>query len=524
MKKIDLTKKVLIVVSILLSTLSKAQTFSNSTAAAYDSWNNSAWATPFSRTISVSGLATTLSSSGTVLKQINITMGDGSNSPTFNSYFMRLRSPSGKIIDIVRNFDGISGVRNMDIKFRDDTLLQRPSSGNQAPFNIGYYKVFKANSFASVNGDNPNGTWTFEMIESSSYTQAFSKVELVFGSPYNYEDISSSTSKTNDVCSTPKCMSTGTILKATISGYSGDVNDPAVASPFPSGCQWNAAKNNSAWFYFTANSTTATISISGVTSLIQTLVVNPSNKCVAGSQTVPTGGCPISAVNDTYVNPRYTGTSGSSNNQQFNLSSLTPGNQYALIVDGTGGAISPLYIEMSGSTGSCSIPLPIELYSIYARNLCDVNEINWRTASESNNDYFLLEESIDGELFVEVDRIDAIGNSTKNHNYFSTVSVTGNSPIYYYRLSQVDVDGESTETKIISIKNTCNTDNINYKNEEIILTGYEHIQSVEVYDLQGRKIIEGTSNILNVSALSNSVYNVLVKANGEYFSKKIYKL
>jgi hypothetical protein len=524
MKKIVISKKVLIVILLLLSNIMNAQTFSNSTAAAYDTWNNSAWATPFSRTISVSGLATTLSSSGTVLKQINITMGDGSNSPTFNSYFMRLRSPSGKIIDIVRNFDGITGVRNMDIKFRDDTLLQRPSSGNQAPFNIGYYKVFKANSFASVNGDNPNGTWTFEMIESSSYTQAFSKVELVFGSPYNYEDISSSTSKTNDACSAPKCMSTGTILKATISGYSGDVNDPAVGTPFPSGCQWNAAKNNSAWFYFTANSTSAKITISGVSAVIQSLVVNAVGQCVSGSQTVPSGGCPIDAINDTYKSPRYTGTSGSSNNQQFNLSSLTPGNRYALIIDGNGGAISPLYIEMSGSTGSCSIPLPMELYSIYGRNLCDVNEINWTTASESNNDYFLLEESIDGQLFVEVDRIDAIGNSIKNHSYSSTVSITGNSPIYYYRLSQIDNDGQINESKIISVKNTCNTDNINYKNEEIILTGYENIQSVEVYDLQGRKIIEGTSTILNISGLSNSVYNVLVKANGEYFSKKIYKL
>ena len=91
-------------------------------------------------------------------------------------------------------------------------------------------------------------------------------------------------------------------------------------------------------------------------------------------------------------------------------------------------------------------------------------------------------------------------------------------------MSQIDNDGQINESKIISVKNTCNTDNINYKNEEIILTGYENIQSVEVYDLQGRKIIEGTSTILNISGLSNSVYNVLVKANGEYFSKKIYKL
>jgi hypothetical protein len=525
MKKIDLTKKVLIVVLILLSNLLKAQTFSNSTAAAHDSWNSAnAWGTAFSRSIVVSGLASSLSSSGTVLQQINLTLGNGvTTGLNLSTYAMRIKSPTGTIINICASGGfAATSVTNVNIKYRDDALLNAPSSSTQEPYSVGYYRVATSNSYSTVNGENPNGTWTFEMIEGTSTEIAFSKVELVFGPILTYQDITATT--TNDACSSPQCISTGTILKATINGYSGNANDPNVSPTYPSGCQWNAAKNNSAWFYFTANSTTATITISGVSAIVQSLVVNAASQCVSGSQTVPTGGCPTDAVNDTYKSPRYSGTSGSSNNQQFNLSSLTPGNRYALVVDGNGGAISPLYIEMSGSTGSCSVPLPIELYSIYGRNLCDVNEINWRTASESNNDYFLLEESIDGELFVEVDRIDAIGNSTKNHSYSSTVSITGNSPIYYYRLSQVDVDGELTETKIISIKNTCNTDNINYKNEEIILTGYENIQSVEVYDLQGRKIIEGTSNVLNVSALSNSVYNVLVKANGEYFSKKIYKL
>ena len=525
MKKIEMLKKVLIVILLLLSNLMNAQTFSNSTGASHDSWNSAnSWSTPFSRPILVSGLVSSLSNSGIVLKQINLTLGNGVNTGlNLSTYAMRIKSPAGTIINIntVGGFAATS-ITNVDIKFRDDALLTTPSSSSQEPFSIGYYKVASSNAFSLVNGENPNGTWTLEIIENTVTEIAFSKVELVFGPILSYQDITASNS--NDACATPQCITTGTILKATINGYSGNSNDPNVTSPYPSGCQWNAAKNNSAWFYFTANSTSATITISGVSAVIQSLVVNAGNQCVAGSQTVPSGGCPIDAVNDTYKSARYTGTSGSSNNQQFNLSSLTPGNRYALIIDGNGGAVSPLYIEMSGSTGSCSIPLPIELYSIYGRNLCDVNEINWTTASESNNDYFLLEESIDGQLFVEVDRIDAIGNSIKNHSYSSTVSITGKSPIYYYRLSQVDVDGELTETKIISIKNTCNTDNINYKNEEIILTGYENIQSVEVYDLQGRKIIEGTSTILNISGLSNSVYNVLVKANGEYFSKKIYKL
>ncbi|MCF0207112.1 MAG: hypothetical protein HUK15_06775, partial [Bacteroidales bacterium] len=61
--------------------------------------------------------------------------------------------------------------------------------------------------------------------------------------------------------------------------------------------------------------------------------------------------------------------------------------------------------------------LPIELTSFTAS--CDNSsaEIEWTTATEKNNDYFILERSADAENFVEVARINGAGNSLAENNY-----------------------------------------------------------------------------------------------------------
>ena len=324
-----------------------SQTFTNNTGQAYNTWNsNNTWATSLSRTVLVSGLSNPLSAGGTVLKQVNLKLGDGT-SVNLTTYSIRLTSPSGTVISIVSlgNFNATTAY-NVDIKYRDDNLLQFPSNSNQNPYSIGYYRTTTANSFSTVNGENPNGNWVLEIVEGTTTEIAFVSVDLVFGTAIVVNDVSGTT--TNDDCSTPQCMGESSVVKATISSYTGNANDPNTLAPYPGGCNWNGAHNNSAWFVFKPSATTAKVTISGISNSIQTLIVDETNACVAGSQTVPTGGCPIDAVNDTYTSPRYTPSSGSSSNEQFNLSGLIPGNKYYLVVDGNGGLISPLYIELSG--------------------------------------------------------------------------------------------------------------------------------------------------------------------------------
>ena len=85
-------------------------------------------------------------------------------------------------------------------------------------------------------------------------------------------------------------------------------------------------------------------------------------------------------------------------------------------------------------------PLPVELLDFSANLRDDQTILNWRTASENDNDYFSIERSPNGKEWEEFDRIKGNGNSSHTINY-STVDKQPFSEISYYRLKQVDFDG-----------------------------------------------------------------------------------
>ena len=77
--------------------------------------------------------------------------------------------------------------------------------------------------------------------------------------------------------------------------------------------------------------------------------------------------------------------------------------------------------------------------------------LNWATASETNNDYFAIERSADGDRFEEISRVAGHGNSLAERQYAHTDEhpLNGTS---YYRLRQVDYDGEFEYSPVRSVK------------------------------------------------------------------------
>lgn len=92
-------------------------------------------------------------------------------------------------------------------------------------------------------------------------------------------------------------------------------------------------------------------------------------------------------------------------------------------------------------TGGCAT-LPIELIEFNVTCFNNTTtELYWSTASETNNDYFTIERSIDGKKFNEIGSVKGTGNSNIIQNYkFSDDSRI--SKITYYRLKQTDFDGK----------------------------------------------------------------------------------
>ena len=110
-----------------------------------------------------------------------------------------------------------------------------------------------------------------------------------------------------------------------------------------------------------------------------------------------------------------------------------------------------------GMGGDNETPLPVELISF--TGFCGENQttINWKTASEFNSSYYLVEKSTDGENWREVNNQPAAGFSTEELSYqFIDVAYIDAA---YYRLTQVDENGEMKVYDPISVG--CN-ENGNY--------------------------------------------------------------
>ncbi|MBK5286317.1 MAG: T9SS type A sorting domain-containing protein [Bacteroidia bacterium] len=100
----------------------------------------------------------------------------------------------------------------------------------------------------------------------------------------------------------------------------------------------------------------------------------------------------------------------------------------------------------------CAAVLPVELINFTGYNIGTGNVLEWQTATETNNDYFILERSSVGIDFENIGTIDGHGNSTQLLNY----KFNDNNPlsgINYYRLKQVDYNGDFNNSKTIAVRN-----------------------------------------------------------------------
>lgn len=91
------------------------------------------------------------------------------------------------------------------------------------------------------------------------------------------------------------------------------------------------------------------------------------------------------------------------------------------------------------------IPLPVELLFFDAKwldNNYQTVELNWETASEINNSHFEIERSLDGIHFEYLKTVDRIINNTQNNHYNSLDEDPYIEGISYYRLKQVDNNGD----------------------------------------------------------------------------------
>lgn len=116
--------------------------------------------------------------------------------------------------------------------------------------------------------------------------------------------------------------------------------------------------------------------------------------------------------------------------------------------------------NLSGSTVEDESSYPVSLIDFRGENHGNYNRISWSTASEINNNYFMLQKSSNGKDYQTIAKIDGAGNSNSMKDY----SFRDKNPyelVTYYKLKQVDFDGQSETFDPITVKTTGNSQPLN---------------------------------------------------------------
>ena len=147
--------------------------------------------------------------------------------------------------------------------------------------------------------------------------------------------------------------------------------------------------------------------------------------------------------------------------------------------------------------GVCDLTQPIELLYINGEVTSTGIVLHWATATETNNDYFIIEYSNDGINFIEAAIIKGSGNSSIMHTYSSEIKsrFIGNT---YFRLKQRDFDGTITSYPYLFTQNKNIEDDFFVTNNEeeaqVHLTIYDKTSvSMEIYNVVGNTLMEKTS-------------------------------
>lgn len=184
----------------------------------------------------------------------------------------------------------------------------------------------------------------------------------------------------------------------------------------------------------------------------------------------------------------------------------------------------------------CGIVLPIDL--LYFEGKCTNNgtvNLQWATATETNNVRFLIEGSTDAKTFQTIGMVKGSGNSTSvnTYNYSSPL----NDSLVYFRLTQVDFDGKITIFNPVHVdcnKNSKQSPKITLLPNpttdafSVLLDGDAKIDLVQVYTASGLKVKEismvDEKQIIDVSELTKGLYIVKILVNGEIHCLKLNKL
>ncbi len=191
-------------------------------------------------------------------------------------------------------------------------------------------------------------------------------------------------------------------------------------------------------------------------------------------------------------------------------------------------------VNFVSSTAGCTA-LPVTLTSLIAKSEGATNLLTWATAQEKNNSHFEVLRSNDGKAFAKIGTVQGSGTTAvgKTYTFADNAPVSG---VNYYRLRQVDFDGKSELTKVVTVANGTSALSIvrasavNGVEAEFTVSKTKPVQA-SLRDMSGRvvvqKMVETTDGVnvlsFNELTLSNGIYILTLTDGVSTATQKIVK-
>ncbi|MCI5083324.1 MAG: T9SS type A sorting domain-containing protein [Saprospiraceae bacterium] len=166
------------------------------------------------------------------------------------------------------------------------------------------------------------------------------------------------------------------------------------------------------------------------------------------------------------------------------------------------------------SPGNCSnLIFPIELRSFNAQLVNKQVKLTWQTASETNNDYMVVERRT-ANAFEAIGQVAGAGTTEKRQSYewMDSNPAPGTN---YYRLKQVDFDGEYEYHRVVSVEVGSEQTTRLWPNpvtNHLYIHTDASVTEIQVVDVLGQQVeVEMMENGVNMALLPQGVYYVVVK-------------
>jgi hypothetical protein len=172
--------------------------------------------------------------------------------------------------------------------------------------------------------------------------------------------------------------------------------------------------------------------------------------------------------------------------------------------------------------------LPVTLTTFNGKNVNGDVVLNWITVTETNNNGFNVEKSVDGKNFTTVTFVKGSGNSTSTNNYAAVDAkafATTQSNVLFYRLKQVDFNGNFQYSQVVTVNRNATATTINvYPNPFVSTLSFDLFSTkdtkatVTVTDVNGSEISTSTIDIV-AGNQTNTIHSLENVSNGIYFVK-----